>query len=60
LRDQVFESLVLRVALGKSVTVAVGVDDDVNEVGVVKARSAGGKRPAQGAACRRREKASRF
>ena len=44
LRDQVLESLVLRVALDKSITVAVGVDYDVNEVGVVKARGAGGKR----------------
>ena len=44
LRDQVFESLVLRVALDESITVAVGVDYDVNEVGVVKTRGAGGKR----------------
>ena len=43
LRDQVFESLVLRVALDEPIPVAVRVDDDVDEIGVVKARSACGK-----------------
>ena len=40
LGDQVLEPLVARVAVGQSVTVAVGVDDDVDEVGVVQARGA--------------------
>ena len=44
LRDQVFESLVLRVALDESKLVAVRVDDDVSEIRVVKAWSACGKR----------------
>lgn len=41
--DEVFECLVLGVAVCEEVAVSVGVDDDVGEVGVVEAGCCGGE-----------------